>query len=337
MTVEDTLVNGVGKFAAYLLLGNFSTTVKIIYIMNSKVTNIKLSSGYEMPIVGLGTYARKAEPGQVRQAVEWAIEAGYRHIDTAAIYGNEVEVGEGINNKIRDGTLSREQLFVTTKLWSDRHAEDQVVPTLKESLSRLQLDYVNLYLVHWPISINEKGEDTGIDYIETWKGMEEALKLGLTKSIGVSNFNEAQLERVIASASVKPAVNQFEINPTLTQHKLVDVCNKLSVASVAYTPLGLISEARPEFKGLDVIRTDPKLGTVAEKYGKTRAQVALRYLIQRGIAVIPKSFTKSRIADNLNLFDFELTEDEMATVDGYNIDHRCVPGTQFSSFKNYGF
>ncbi|KAJ8711449.1 hypothetical protein PYW07_008691 [Mythimna separata] len=305
--------------------------------MVSKVLNVKLSNGREMPMVGLGTYARKADPGQFRQAVEWGIEAGYRHIDTASFYDNEEEVGEGINNKIKDGTVTRDQLFVTTKIWNDRHAEGQVVPSLKESLARFKLDYVDLYLVHWPFSVNDKGEDANIDYLETWRGMEQTVQLGLARSIGVSNFNEEQLERLLNNCTIKPVINQFEVNPTLTQHKWVDFCKQHAVVPVAYTPLGLISEARPEFIGKDVIKTDPKLGALADKYGKTRAQIALRYLIQRGIPVIPKSFTKSRIAENLNLFDFELTDSEMALVDSFNINHRCVPANAFKGMKNYPF
>lgn len=302
-----------------------------------RVNTVNLLSKREMPMIGFGTYARKAEPGQYRQAVEWAIEIGYRHIDTASSYNNEVEVGEGINNKIKEGLVTRDQLFVTTKLWNDRHAETDVVASLKESLARLNLDYVDLYLVHWPVSTNSKGEDTEIDYMETWRGMEKCVELGLTKGIGVSNFNEDQLIRLYENATIPPDVNQIEINPTFVQHKMVDLCKQMSVIPVAYTPLGLISEARPEFIGKDVIKTDPGLGALAQKYEKTRAQIALRYLIQRGIPVIPKSFTKSRIEENLNIFDFELTTGEMALVESFNIDHRCVPANGFKGLKNYPF
>ncbi|XP_026764814.2 aldo-keto reductase AKR2E4-like [Galleria mellonella] len=302
-----------------------------------KAPAVKLSSGYEMPIVGLGTYARNAEPGQVRQAVEWAIEAGYRHIDTAAIYHNEEQVGEGISNKIKQGVVTREELFVTTKLWNDKHAEADVLPALQESLSKLKLTYVDLYLIHWPVSVNEKSEDTEIDYIETWRGMENVVKLGLARSIGVSNFNKEQLTRILSVAQIKPAVHQFEISPTLTQHDLVNFCIQSSIAPVAYTPLGLLSDARPEFTGKDVIKTDPKLGELAQRYGKSRAQVALRYLIQRGITVIPKSFTKSRIEDNLNLFDFKLSQEDVDIVDGYNLNLRCVPALTMAKLKNFAF
>ncbi|XP_034827950.1 aldo-keto reductase AKR2E4-like isoform X1 [Maniola hyperantus] len=305
--------------------------------MFSEVKNVKFNNGLEMPMVGLGTYSRKAEPGQFRQAVEWAIELGYRHIDTASSYKNEVEVGEGIANKINEGLVKREDLFVTNKLWNDSHAKDAVVETLKESLRKMKLDYLDLYLIHWPISVNANGVDTAISYLESWKGMEEAVKQGLAKSIGVSNFNEKQIQELCDNAAIKPVVNQIEISPTLTQHPLVNLCRKLSVIPVAYTPLGLISEARPEFIGKDAIKTDAKLGEIAKKYGKTRAQIALRYLIQREIPVIPKSFTKSRIEENLNVFDFELAEEEMAIVDGYNINHRCVPGKSFEKYTYYPF
>nr|XP_026489108.1 aldo-keto reductase AKR2E4-like [Vanessa tameamea] len=305
--------------------------------MFKKVSKVKLNNGFEMPMIGLGTYARKAEPGQYRQAVEWGIELGYRHIDTASCYKNEQEVGEAIEMKIKDGLVKREDLFVTNKIWNDHHAESEVVPALKNSLKEMKLDYLDLYLIHWPVSIDAKGEDTAIDYIETWKGMEEAVNLGLVKSIGVSNFNEEQLKRILKHANIKPVVNQFEINPTMTQHKLVDLCKEMSIIPVAYTPLGLISEARPEFIGKDVIKTDPKLGAIAEKYGKSRAQIALRYLTQRGIPVLPKSFTKSRIEENLNIFDFELNKEEMNIIESFNLNHRCVPGRAFEKYTYYPF
>ncbi|XP_023943994.2 aldo-keto reductase AKR2E4 [Bicyclus anynana] len=305
--------------------------------MPAKVKNVKFNNGQEMPMVGLGTYARKAEPGQFRQAVEWAIDLGYRHIDSAAVYKNEVEVGEAIANKIEEGLVKREDLFVTSKLWNDCHARDVVVETLMESLRKLKLDYVDLYLIHWPISVTADGVDTAISYLETWKGMEKTVELGLAKSIGVSNFNEKQIQEIYDNAVIKPVVNQVEINPTLTQNSLVNLCKQLSIIPVAYTPLGLISEARPEFAGIDVIKTDPKLGELATKYGKTRAQIALRYLIQRGIPVIPKSFTKSRIEENINVFDFELTDKEMEVVDGYNLNHHCVPGKGFEKYTYYPF
>ncbi|XP_068623515.1 aldo-keto reductase AKR2E4-like [Battus philenor] len=302
-----------------------------------KVPTVKMSNGFEIPLVGLGTYARQAKPGQYRQAVEWALDAGYRHIDTASCYNNEEEVGEGINNKIKQGSVKREDLFVTTKLWNDQHAEKAVVPALKESLARLNLDYVDLYLIHWPMSIKANGEDEEIEHAETWRGMEQVIELGMARSIGISNFNEQQIQKLLETAKIKPVVNQFEINPNFTAHGLVDYCKKMSIIPVAYTPLGLISDARPEFQGVDVIKTDPKLGQIAEKYHKSRAQIALRYLTQRGIPVLPKSFTKSRIEENLNIFDFNLTDEEMKTVDSYNIDHRCVPGLSFVNYKNFPF
>ncbi|XP_063628619.1 aldo-keto reductase AKR2E4-like [Cydia splendana] len=302
-----------------------------------EVPKIQLGNGQTMPIVGLGTYARKAEPGQYRQAVEWAIEAGYRHIDTASSYHNEEEVGQGIANAISKGLVTRQELFVTTKLWNDCHTEADVIPALEKSLAKLKLDYVDLYLVHWPVSVNASGEDMGIDYLETWRGMEEAVRRGLARGIGVSNFNADQLQRLIRVTQIKPLVNQIEVNPTLTNHELVNFCKANGVVPIAYTALGLLSEARPEFADKDVIKTDAALGRVAEQHGKTRAQVVLRYLIQRSIPVIPKSFTQSRLAENLNIFDFELSPADMDVVDSYNINHRCVPATGFAKLKNYPF
>ncbi|KAJ2942944.1 hypothetical protein O0L34_g15134 [Tuta absoluta] len=307
--------------------------------MPVKIPTVKLNNGMEMPIIGLGTYARKADPGQFRKAVEDGIDTGYRHIDTASLYYNEEEVGEAIGKKIKQGVVKREDLFVTTKLWNDRHAEKVVIPALKESLQKLNLDYVDLYLIHWPFSTDSNGLDMKIDYLETWRAMEKALEQGLTKAIGVSNFNEEQLGRLIQHAKVKPVVNQVEINPTLTQYKLVEFCNQHSVQPVAYTPFGLLSEARPEFIGKDVIKTDPRLGEIAAKYGKTKAQIALRYLIQRNIVAIPKTFTPSRMVENASIFDFQLSEQEMALVDSYNLNHRCVPGLKFKTMglQNFPF
>ncbi|KAI8442401.1 hypothetical protein MSG28_005917 [Choristoneura fumiferana] len=302
-----------------------------------EVPRIQLSNGQTMPVVGLGTYARKAEPGQYRQAVESAIEIGYRHIDTASSYNNEVEVGEGIANAIKRGLVTREDLFVTTKLWNDNHAEAAVVPALRASLARLGLEYVDLYFVHWPVSVDASGQDTGIDFRETWRGMEEAARLGLARGLGVSNYNEEQLQLLLDAAAAPPVVNQVEVNPTLTQHKLVAWCRQRGVVCAAYTPLGLLSDARPEFQDKDALKTDAALGRVAEQHGKTRAQVVLRYLVQRSIPVIPKSFTPSRLAENLDIFSFELTPAEMDVVDSYNIDHRCVPATGFAKLKNYPF
>ncbi|XP_050667577.1 aldo-keto reductase AKR2E4-like isoform X4 [Leptidea sinapis] len=179
--------------------------------MDKKVHSVKFNNGLEIPIIGLGTYSRNPQPGQFRQAVEWGIEAGYRHIDTASMYKNEVEVGEGIANKINQGLVTRKDLFITTKLWNDHHAENKVIIGLKDSLGKLQLDYLDLYLVHWPVAATINGEDEEIDYIDTWRGMEEAVRQGLTKSIGVSNFNEEQLARLLQYAKVKPVVNQIEI------------------------------------------------------------------------------------------------------------------------------
>ncbi|XP_059054337.1 aldo-keto reductase AKR2E4-like [Achroia grisella] len=304
--------------------------------MLAKVPTVKLSSGYKMPIIGLGTYVPNEKCHEVQQAVKWGIEAGYRHIDTAMVYRNEGQVGEGIASKIKDGLVTREELFITAKLWIDKHAENDVPYTLKQSLFYLKLTYVDLYLINWPFSVDDCQEDAGIDYIDTWRAMENVVKLGLARSIGVSNFNKEQLERLYTAAEIKPAVCQFEISPTLTQHDLVNYCKQLSIVPVAYCPLGLLSNSR-KGKGKDLIKTDPKLGELAQKYGKSRVQIGLRYLIQRDITVIPKSTNKLRIQENFNLFDFELAKEDMDIVDSYNLNLRCLPGRGFSNLKNFPF
>ncbi|KAH9631396.1 hypothetical protein HF086_012184 [Spodoptera exigua] len=215
----------------------------------------------------------------VRNAVFWAIEAGYRHIDTAAVYGDEEQVGQGIADAIAKGIVTRDQLFITTKLWNDKHARDQVVPALKESLSRLGLEYVDLYLIHFPISTKADGSPDNIDYLDTWKGMEEAKQLGLTTSIGVSNFNISQIDRLLSNSNVPPAVNEFEVNPTLTQEPLVHHCMSHNIAVMAYSPFGfLVSRSRPDAPPPRY--DDPTIGAIAAKYGKSPGQVVLRFALK---------------------------------------------------------
>ncbi|CAH0561256.1 unnamed protein product [Brassicogethes aeneus] len=250
--------------------------------------SLKLNNGNEIPIVGLGTY--KSKPGEVAQAVKDAIDAGYRHFDCAWFYGNENEVGLGLNAKIDDGTVKREDIFVTSKLWNNFHEKKCVLPKIKETLAALKLDYLDLYLIHWPFGFKENaplwpvGEVdsySDVDYLETWQAMEECVKQNLTKSIGVSNFNAAQIERILENCTIKPAVNQVEVNPNLNQKKLIDFCKKHDIVITGYCPLG-----RSEFAGTpgfpDPTIFDPKVKEIGEKYRKTPAQVVLNYLGQPG-------------------------------------------------------
>ncbi|KAJ8711141.1 hypothetical protein PYW07_008383 [Mythimna separata] len=278
-----------------------------------KVPTKQLNDGNNIPILGLGTFGFGDIP-KIRQAINWAVEAGYRHIDTAALYANEEEIGKGISDVLKKGLVRREDLFITTKLWNDKHAKDQVVPALRDSLAKLGLQYVDLYLIHSPEASKADGSPTNIDYLETWQGMEEAKKLGLAKSIGVSNFNTKQIDRIKAHSKTVPAVNQIEVHPSNTQEQTINDCFERNIAVVAYSPFGFfVTRGGPS-------KDDPKIKNIAQKYGKSVTQVVLRYSIDRGLIPIPKSTNQKRIKENLDVFDFQLTPEEISTISSYNTD-----------------
>ncbi|CAG9126177.1 unnamed protein product [Plutella xylostella] len=309
-------------------------------INGAEAPTVQLNDGHKMPVVALGT-GRGTAPGsesveEVRRAVLDAISVGYRHIDTAAIYNDEAQVGAGVGDAIAKGLVKREDLFITTKLWNDKHAKEAVVPALRESLRKLNLDYVDLYLIHFPTATKADGSPDSIDYLDTWRGMEEARQLGLVRSIGVSNFNSTQLQRVYDSSQVKPAVNQFEVNPTMTQEPLVKLCKKLNVAVMAYSPFGFLV-SRKNADAPPPKADDPELVKMAAKYGKTTSQIVLRYLIERGLTPIPKSTNKERIAQNIDLFDFQLTEDEVAIISKFNKNVRVIHPVGMKDYPNYPF
>ncbi|MFC9653318.1 MULTISPECIES: aldo/keto reductase [unclassified Streptomyces] len=255
----------------------------------SKVPTLTLNNGIEMPQLGFGVW--QVPDDEATRAVGTALEAGYRSIDTAAIYGNE----EGTGNAIKASGIAREELFVTTKLWNSEQGYDTTLRAFDASLERLGLEYLDLYLIHWPRPAVDA-------YVDTYKAFEKLLGDGRVKAIGVSNFLPEHLERLIGETSVVPAVNQIELHPQLQQAESRALHAKHSIATEAWSPLG-------QGKGLlDV----PTVVAVAHKHGRTPAQVVLRWHIQLGNVVIPKSVTPSRIRENLDVFGFELDADDLA-------------------------
>lgn len=309
---------------------------------------IRLSNGLKMPQFGLGTWL--SEKGKVQTAVEDAIDLGYRQIDCAWVYGNEDEVGAAIKNKIDQRIVKREELFIVSKLWNIHHQPDDVQRALDLSLRSLDLDYLDLYLMHFPLGFENINDNPfpfdkknnrmffdEIDYITTYNAMEELMG-DHCKGLGVSNFNTFQISRLLENSSHKPLVNQIESNPYNHNQELVDHCRELGVEIMAYSPLG--NPAAPptrnwEENSVPLIQ-DPIVSKIAEKYGKTNAQVLIRYAIDRGVIVIPKSVTKSRLEANSNVFDFELDGGDKETLlnleRGFrvvelaaNIDHKYYP------------
>lgn len=305
----------------------------------------KLNNGLDCPSFGLGTWL--AAPGEAKIAVKTAIYIGYRLFDCAWLYGNEKEIGEGLQAKILDGTVTRADLFIVTKLWNVFHEEEKVVPACKESLKNLGLDYIDLYLMHWPCATTCKefnsnlpfqgSENIEYDFCKTWKAMENCVNLGLVKSIGLSNFNSEQVARIINSCTIKPVVNQIEVTPFLNQQKLIKVCKQHDIEIMAYAPLA--SPARPWAKEGDKMLSleDPKLLSIARKYGKTTAQVVLRYVYQQGTIPIPKSCNPDRLKQNISIFDFALTEDDMKLMDTFNCGIRTCHAEELKDNSEYPF
>jgi len=266
-----------------------------------------LANGIKMPAVGLGTW--RAEPGVVEKAVQEALKIGYKHIDGAYVYENEKEVGKALHEAFTTGGIKREDIFITSKLWNTRHTPKDVKPAFEKTISDLQLDYLDLYLMHWPISTDPNGPDftttiNPILIIDTWRAMEELYESGKVKAIGVSNFTIPLLEDLLKEAKIKPMVNQIELNPYLPQPKLVEFCQQHQIHVTAYCPLG--SGCEPS------VLKDPIIGEIAKKHGKTPAQVALSWNVQRGVTVIPKSVRNERIVENGQLFT--LDNDDIAKI-----------------------
>lgn len=259
-------------------------------------TTKKLANGIEMPRLGLGVW--RVEENDATNSVKWAIENGYHLIDTAAVYKNEKGVGEGI----RQSGIKREDLFVTTKLWNADQGYESALKAFDASLERLGLDYVDLYLIHWPV----EGK-----FNDSWRAMEEIYESGRAKAIGVSNFHQHHIEKLMTTAKIKPMVDQIELHPTFTQEPLREYLAQEGIAVEAWSPLGQ-----------GKILENSTLVEIGQKHNKSAAQVIIRWHLQSDIIVIPKSVHEERIKENFDVFDFELSSEEMKQIDGLNINER---------------
>lgn len=296
--------------------------------------HLVLSTGALMPRIGLGSW--KSEPEKAGAAVEYALmEAGYSHIDCAAVYRNEKEIGTAFKKVFGSGTVKREDIFITSKLWNSEHARDNVRRACETTLADLGLDYLDLYLMHWGMAtppddapgkraVDKNGVQifAPISIRETWEAMEELVKAGLARSIGVANFTVPMLIDLLSYATTPPAVNQVELHPYLQQKRLVEFCQYRGITMTAYSPLGRPGSASES--DLPVIINDPAVTRIAAAHGKTPSQILLRWGMERDTIVIPKSTHPERIRENIGVFDFVLSEGEMSAIAVLDRDLRFV-------------
>ncbi|XP_057476069.1 NADPH-dependent aldo-keto reductase, chloroplastic [Actinidia eriantha] len=278
---------------------------------------IRLNSGETIPIMGFGTYSAQNDREETKQAVQMALKMGYRHFDTAKIYGSEPAVGEALRRAIQSQMIDREDIFLTSKLWSSDHNDP--VSALHQTLETLGMEYVDLYLVHWPVKLKpwatyavpNEDDFERLDLETTWVGMEKCLDMGLCRSIGVSNFSTNKIQRLLDFASVPPAVNQVEMHPMWRQTKLREFCGDHKIHVSAYSPIGGPGNSW----GSTAVVNHPIIQSIAHKHGATPAQVALRWGLSKGSSVIAKSFNKGRMKENIGVVDLRLDDRDLRDIE----------------------
>lgn len=299
---------------------------------------LKYKNGDEMPAIGLGTW--KSGKGEVEEAVKIALNNGYRHIDCAATYGNEAEIGNAFSNVFSEGKIKREDVWVTSKLWNDSHKKEDVIPALKQTLKDLQLEYLDLYLIHWPVAFKKgvsfpsKDEDylslEEVPIIETWNEMLEAKKQGLVKHIGVSNFSSKKLKDLMKETNDIPEMNQVELHPFLQQPELLEFCTENNIHCTAYSPLGSSDRtAQMKADNEPSLMEDPVIQKIAKKHNSSPAQVLIKWAVDRGTAVIPKSTTKEHIIANLESEKLQLDDEDHKNIANIKRTFRYVTGEFF--------
>lgn len=319
--------------------------------MDHKHLSVALSDGHFIPVLGFGTALHSKDPkSKAVEVTKFAINAGFRHFDCAHCYQNEEEVGLVIRSKMEDGTLKREDIFCTSKLWPTFSRPELVQPALKTSLKKLQLDYIDLYLIHFPTPV-QPGEDLlpkdehgkllcdTVDLCDTWEAMEKCKDAGLAKSIGVSNFNRRQLEMILNKPGLKykPVCNQVECHPYLNQSKLLDFCKSKDIVLVAYSALGTTRDKIWVDQSSPVLLEDPVLCALAKKHQRSPALIALRYQLQRGVVVLAHSSNEKRIQEITQVFEFQLTSEDMKILDGLNRNFRYNTANYFAGHPDHPF
>jgi len=289
---------------------------------------LTLSNETKMPIIGLGTW--KSAPADVYSAIRWGLKLGYSHFDCASIYNNEEAIGQALSDAQKEDGLKRENFFITSKLWNNAHRPEDVIPALKESLTKLQTPYLDLYLMHWPVAQKKDAlmplvaEDmlplNEIPLAETWEAVTEAYEQGLVKAIGVSNFGIKTLTELMMTAKLNPMVNQYECHPYLPQQELTNWCHSNNIAVTAYAPLG---------SGTGVILNDPVIGEIAAKNNVSPAEICLAWNIARNVAVIPKATSEHHLKQNISASNVKLDEDDLKKLNTLNKNERFLNADVF--------